>query len=209
MIKIKKHYFNERGAVLLVAVMMTSILMLLGITASMVSISSYKMRKTESVVKKNFHISEAISQEAEMKLDEYIKEYLYESRKEVEEYIEKNEDSDMDIEQRMNKEEKTEMFKNIFKEKLKTLKKDIEDTNSYNLKIIEKHEISVEVVSEYLEKQEDVEEFDMSIISLFEDQNILEKVKIKYKISMSELKHHSFKADKNVIEKIQWSNYRW
>lgn len=203
MIRIKVFYFNERGSVLLITIMMTSILMLLGTTANIVSVSTYKMRKVESVSKKNFHIAEALSQEAEMKLDELIKEYLYDSRREVTEYIEEDEDSDMDIE------EKNEMFKDIFKDKLRMLKVNIENTNAYNLRIIEKHDISIEVESEYLEKQEDVDQFGMSIISLFEDRDIAEKIKIEYEIIISALDYEDFKEDENVIEKIQWLNYKW
>lgn len=203
MIKIKKFYFNERGSILLLVIMVASILLLLGFTAMTVSLSAYKMRKVESVAKKNFHIAEAISQESEMKVDEYIKEYLDNSYEEIAVYIEKNEAKYKVVEV----EEKNAIFKDEFKDQIITLKSNIEDVESYNLKIIEKYDIAVTLILEDLDIQEDIEGFDMSIISLFKEQNIEEKVKIKYRIDLPE--YNDFKQNKKLIKKMQWLNYKW
>lgn len=202
MIKIKKFYFNERGSILFLVIMTTSILLLLGVTASIISLSAYKMRKVETLVKKNFHIAEAISQEAEMKVDESIKEYLYNSYEEVLVYIEENEDKDEIIE-----EEKDEIFKDAFKNQIITLKNNIENVERYNLKIIEKYDISASLVLEELNIEEDIEGFDMSIISLFKEKNIEERVKIKYRIDLPE--YNDFKQNQDLVKKIQWVNYKW
>lgn len=199
MISIKKFYFNEKGSVLFIVIMVTATLLLLGTTASVISLSSYKMSKVESLSKKNFHIAEAISEEAELKLDEYIKRYLYNSYEKTSEYIKENEGKSI--------KEKNEIFKEIFKDQILTLKKNLENTTDYNLKTLEKYDISVEVILEDLQKQKDIEEFDISIISLFEEQHIPEMIKIKYKIKLP--KYNDFKQNLNLIEKEQWSNYKW
>lgn len=157
------------------------------------------MSKVESLSKKNFHIAEAISEEAELKLDEYIKRYLYNSYEKTSEYIKENEGKSI--------KEKNEIFKEIFKDQILTLKKNLENTTDYNLKTLEKYDISVEVILEDLQKQKDIEEFDISIISLFEEQHIPEMIKIKYKIKLP--KYNDFKQNLNLIEKEQWSNYKW
>lgn len=199
MISIKKFYFNEKGSVLFIVIMVTATLLLLGTTASVISLSSYKMSKVESLSKKNFHIAEAISEEAELKLDEYIKRYLYNSYEKTSEYIKENEGKSI--------KEKNEIFKEIFKDQILTLKKNLENTTDYNLKTLEKYDISVDVILEDLQKQKDIEEFDISIISLFEEQHIPEMIKIKYKIKLP--KYNDFKQNLNLIEKEQWSNYKW
>lgn len=201
MIKIKRFYINEKGSVLFITIMMTAILLLLGTTASIISVSAYKMRKVESVAKKNFHIAEAISQEAEIKLDEYVKEYVENSYQELAEYIEKNEAKTIDIEKR------DEIFKDIFKKQAITLDSKIEDIEDYNLKIIEGYDLSVKVNLEDLEKQKNIEEFDISIISSFEDRDIQESIRVKYKIKLPRYK--SLEYNKNLIEQIEWSNYKW
>lgn len=201
MIRIKKFYFNEKGSVLFIAIMMTAILLLLGTTASIISVSAYKMRKVESVAKENFHIAEAISQEAEIKLDEYVKEYVENSYQELAEYIEKNEDKIIDIEER------DEIFKDIFKKQVITLASKMEDTEAYNLKIIEGYDILVKVNLEDLEKQKNIDEFDISVISSFEDRDIQETIRVIYKMKLPRYK--KFEYNKSLIEQIEWSNYKW
>lgn len=201
MISIKKFYCNEKGSVLFIAIMMTAILLLLGTTASIISVNAYKMRQVESVSKKNFHIAESISQEAEMKLDEYVKKYLDNSYQEVLEYIEKNEDKTIDIEK------ENEIFNNIFKEQILTLDNKMEDTNNYNLKIVEGYEISVKINIQDLEKKENIDGYNIVIFSSFEDKDIQESIRIKYKIKSPRYKN--FEYNKDLIEQMEWSNYKW
>ena len=213
MIKIKKLYYNEKGSILFLVIMMTFVLLMLGMTALTISLSSYKMRKAESVVKKNFHLAEAISQEAEMKLDEYIKDYLDNSYEKLVEYIEKNEDKDI------KKEQMKKIFNDSFNKQIINLKKQIEDVNNYNLKAIEKYDISVEARLEDLDIQEDIKGYDLYISSSFEEDNIEEKIKIEYRIRLPEYPNETdshkysefikYKENQNLIRKVNWLNYRW
>ena len=213
MIKIKKLYYNEKGSILFLVIMMTFVLLMLGMTALTISLSSYKMRKAESVVKKNFHLAEAISQEAEMKLDEYIKDYLDNSYEKLVEYIEKNEDKDI------KKEQMKKIFNDSFNKQIINLKKQIEDVNNYNLKAIEKYDISVEARLEDLDIQEDIKGYDLYISSSFEEDNIEEKIKIEYRVRLPEYPKETdshkysefikYKENQNLIKKVNWLNYRW
>lgn len=155
------------------------------------------MKRTNSISKKNFYLAEALAEEVDMKLEEHLKRSVYDSYERILKYIGDNDYGEMDVKV-INR-----IFKSIFKDKFKLCQDELEDENTYNLKIIEGYDISVEVnLEEDLEK----EVFNISILSTYEEKNIEEKIRYKYKVKFPE--YDDFDHNKNLIKRPRWVNYK-
>ena len=190
--------FDERGYVLVLVIIITSILLLLGFTAIVLSQDNFKMKNINSISKKNFYVAEALSQEAEVKLDEHLDKILEDSYREIEVYLEDNESSKLDI----NLIDK--LLQKLFNEQIHIIKVKLEDVSGYNLKIIENYNFLVDVD---IEESLEVEGFNISIVSIFEDENITEKIQTNYTIEFP--RYEDSTQNKNLLKKVGWVNSKW
>ncbi len=198
MITNKSLYLEEEGHTLIIVIIMIAILLSLVFTANELCSDNYKVKNVNSVCKKNFYVAEALSEEADIKLHEYLKKTVNSSYELVLKYVIQNdEEHDMDIETINRK------FKSIFKQQIKMLKDKIENENDYNLKIVDKYNISVDIT---LEQCLSTHNFNISIFSVFKDEMITEKIRTKYIIKLPE--YSDFEHNRNLIDKIDWVNYK-
>ena len=173
-------------------------MLLLGLTTLSLTQTNHYMKLTNSISKKNFYIAEALAEEADMKLEEYLKRSIYDSYERVLKYIGDNDYGDMDVKV-INR-----IFKSIFRDKFKVCKAELEDINNYNLKVIEGYDILVEVI---LEEDIDKEVFNITIISTCDEKQNIERIIKKYQVKFPE--YDDFDHNKNLIKEIRWVNDKW
>ena len=190
--------FDEKGYTLVFVIIITSILLLLGFTAIVLSQDNFKMKNINSISKKNFYVAEALSQETEIKLDEYLDQILEDSYREIEAYLEDNESSKLDI----NLIDK--QLQKLFNEQIHIIKIKLENVNGYNLKLIENYDF---LVSVSIEESLEIEGFNISITSIFEDKNITEKIQTNYTIEFP--RYEDSTQHKNLLKKVGWVNSKW
>lgn len=196
MISIKP--LSEKGYSLVLIIIITSILLLLGFTAITLSQNNLKMKIVNSRSKKNFYVAEALSQEVDMKLHEYLEESLDITYKKLLKDIEYEENSDIDIDL-INKK-----FQQLYEEQVYETVKKLGNANNYNLKIIEQCNVSIDVK---IEENLEINGFNMYVISTFKEQNILEKIQTDYIIHLPNYK--DTKHNKQLIKKVGWVNSKW
>ena len=190
---------NEKGYALAFVIITTSILLLLGFTSLILSQDNFKMKNVNSISQKNFYIAEALSQEVEIKLDESLDESLEICYEHLSNYIEENDYDQILDEILINKK-----FQELYKEQVHIVKKKIENSSDYNLEIIEKYDVSIEVK---LEENLEIQGFNMYVFSIFEDKNITEKIQTEYTIEFP--KYNDSTHNKNLLKKIGWVNSKW
>lgn len=181
---------NEDGYVLVLVLIVTSVLLMLGLMTINIAQVNYKMKQLNSQGKKNFYAVEALIEESEMKLHDYVGQavdYSYES-----------------ISPELIYEENNKNFKNVYKKEIKKLKNKLEDTNSYSIKTIEGYKVMVEVE---LKECIGEEAFNLSIISTVKDKKITEKIKTQHKIIIPEYMDYNY--NKQLAKRIDWMNYKW
>lgn len=190
---------NEEGYVLAFVIIITSILLLLGFTSLTLTQDNFKMKNVNSISQKNFYIAEALSQEVDVKLDELLDKSLEICYKQLSNYIEENNYDQALDEVLINKK-----FQELYKEQVHIVKNKIENSSDYNLKIIEKHDISVEAK---LEENLEIQGFNIYVVSIFENRNIIEKIRTEYTIESP--KYNDSIHNKDLLKKIGWVNSKW
>ncbi len=177
----------------------TSILLVLGFTTITISQDNFKMKNVNSISKKNFYIAEALSEEADMKLHEYLKKSLDISYEKLLNYIsESDEINGTDI-VLIN-----EKFQEFYKEQVYLMKRELEITDNYNLKIIEKYEFLIKV---NIEDNLETDGFNMHILAIFEDENIVEKIQTQYTIDLPKYNDHDH--NRSLLKRAGWVNFKW
>lgn len=200
MISIKT--LNEDGYILVFVLIVTSILLMLGLTTITIAQTNYKMKKLNSQGKKNFYIVESLTEESEMKLYCYVEQALHDAYFAV--------SKNQDIKDRGNEitsiltyQKINKGFKDTYIEEIKKLKVKLEDTSKYNIKAVDGYKVMLDVVLEEF-TQEDV--FNLSIISTFKDKKIIEKIEVKYKVTIPE--YTNYENNEQLIYKVDWKNYK-
>lgn len=194
---------DEEGYIFVFVLIVTSTLLTIGLATVTISETNFNMKKLNSQGKKNFYIVEALVEESDMKLYNYVlkaNDYSYYST-----YDDLNKISNYDKTKfELTYEEKNQIFRDVYRNEIKKLEKKLGNINEYSIKIVDGYKVTLEA-----ELEECIEEdiFIISMISTYKDEKIMEKIKTQHNIIVPEYKDYG--SNKQLVSRVNWMNYKW
>lgn len=194
---------NEEGYIFVFVLIVTSTLLTLGLATATISHTNFKMKQINSQGKKNFYVVEALVEESDMKLYNYVERANYHS------YFSTYDDINKVCEYDKTKfeltyYEKNQIFKDVYKSEIKKMKTKLENIDEYSIKTVEGYKVTLEAE---LEECMEEEKFIISMISTYKDKNIIEKIKTQYNIIIPEYKDYG--GNIQLVSRVKWMNYKW
>ncbi len=191
---------NENGFILIFVILISSILLLMGFSAIVLSNDDYEMKLIRSTVKKNFYIVEAATQEADMLIHNHIEDAVILSYEKI-------------LELELDEQSKTEAFKEMFSSQMLYLETKLEDVSLYNLKSRENKDFTIDaqvtkiLIDPLIEAEKPVDNFNIKLSAVYNQKGVRECIEVEYHITGAEYGY--YRSSEDLVKVKNWVNRQW